>query len=272
MRICSLVKRAGTRIRGLAARCENEGGRFRPGPLRRSVSLAALAGALGLVLLLARGALGIPDTVAEILFVIVHPLHVFVAAATLSRLLARSGRFRPLPAAVIGYPLAIAITTAADSLLPYLGEWLLALPSRHVHVGFVEIWWIVHPLAIAGTAAGLAAPRLPLRPPLVLVASVLPPLFDMMMAMWKPLDPAALVTIAAFTGLSVWVYLLSMAAAAACLTSRSGAASALKSGFDRHLGALVSTPGIDPAGAEWYAARTPCRNRRRTGSSSSRPR
>lgn len=272
MRICSFVKRAEAQIRWLAARCAHAGDILCTGSLRRSVALAALGGAIGLALLLVRGALGIPDTVAEVLFVIVHPLHVFVAAATLARLLARPGRLRPLPAAAVGYPLAIAITTAADSLLPYLCEWLLALPSRHVHVGFVEIWWLVHPLAIAGTAAGLAAPRLPLRPPLVLVTSVLPPLFDMMMAMWKPLDPAALVTIAAFTGLSVWTYLLSMAAAAACVTSRSGAASAWNTSFDRHLGALVGATGIDPAGAEWYAARTPCPNRRRTGSSSSRPR
>jgi len=272
MRICSIVKRAGARVRVLAARCARAGDMLRSGPVRRSAALAALGGAIGLVLLLVRGALGIPDTVAEVLFVIVHPLHVFVAAATLARLLVRSGRFRSLPAAAVSYPLAIAITTAADSLLPYLGEWLLALPSRHVHVGFVEIWWLVPPLAIAGTAAGLAAPRLPLRPPLVLAASILPPLFDMMMAMWKPLDPAALVTIAVFTSLSVWTFLLSMAAATACITSRSGVASALKTRTDRYLVTLVGAPGIDPAGAGWYAARTPCRNRRKTASSSSRPR
>jgi len=201
MRICSFVKHVETRIRGLAERCLHAAGMLRPGPVPSSVVLASLGGAIGLLLLLVRGALRIPDTVAEVLFVIAHPLHVFVAAATLVRLLVRSGRFRPLPAAAVSYPLAIAIVTTVDSLLPFLGEWVLALPSRHVHIGFVEFWWIVHPLALAGTAVGLAAPRLRLPPALVLAASILPPAFDMMMAMWNPLDPAAVLTIAASRGI-----------------------------------------------------------------------
>jgi hypothetical protein len=272
MRLFSFVKNLVACFRGPVARSVNAGGIPRHGPWRRSVVLASLAGAIGLVLLLVRGALGIPDTAAEALFVIVHPLHVFIAAATLVRLLSRPGRLRPLVAAAVGYPLVIAIVTTVDSLLPYLAELLLALPSRHVHIGFVEFWWLVHPLAITGTAAGLAAPRLRLRPRLVLAASLLPPVFDMMMAMWKPLDPAALLTIALFTGLSVWTYLLALAAAAAGVSCLARAASGPRFSVDRYLATMVSDTGVDPAGVGWYSWGEPCRNRRRTGSSSSRPR
>jgi hypothetical protein len=209
--------------------------------------MAGLGGAIGLALLLVRGALRIPDTVAETLFTIVHPVHVFVGTATMVRLLTRSGRFRALPAALISYPLAIALVTITDSLFPYLAEWLLALPSRHVHISFVEIWWLVHPIAIAGIAAGLALPRLRLRPPLVLAASMLPPLFDMIMAMWKALDPAAVVTIALFTGLSVWLYLLGTAAAAAIITRGAAAVPKLNAALAPYLEATVGEVGVDPA-------------------------
>jgi hypothetical protein len=272
MRLFSFVKHLAPRIRGPAAPRAPEGDPAHRGSWRRSVVLASLAGAIALALLVVRGALGIPDTAAEFLFVIVHPLHVFVAAATLVRLVSRSGRLRPLAAAAVSYPLAIAIVTTVDSLLPYLAEWLLVLPSRHVHIGFVEIWWLVHPLAIAGVAAGLAAPRLMLRPPLMLTASLLPPVFDQMMAMWKPLAPAALVTIAAFTGLSVWIYLLATAAAAAAVTCLVHAAPAPQLSVAGYLDAMVRAAGVDSAGAGWYAQDQPCRNPRRTGSSSSRPR
>jgi len=73
-------------------------GLFHEEPWRRSIAMAGLGGAISLALLLFRGVLRIPDTVAETLFIMVHPIHVFVAAATMVRLLTRNGRFRSLPA------------------------------------------------------------------------------------------------------------------------------------------------------------------------------
>jgi hypothetical protein len=225
---------------------------MREGPWRQSLVMAGLGAGAGLALLLVRGVLRIPATVTETLFTIVHPAHIFVAAATMARLLDRGGRYSALPAAAISYALAMVIVTFTDSLLPYVAEWLLALPSRHVHIGFVEIWWLVHPLAITGAAAGLAVPRLRLRPPLVLAASVLPPVFDMMMAMWKPLDPAAVVTIAVFTGLSVWAYLLGMAAVVAVLVRGTGSGARLATVMVPCLEAVRSGTDIDLGRKQWY--------------------
>ena len=272
MRICSLVKSGAAWVQRLAVHLMGWSGLFHEGPWRRSIAMAGLGGAISLALLLLRGVLRIPDTVAETLFIMVHPMHVFVAAATMVRLLTRNGRFRSLPATAISYPIAIAIVTITDSLLPYVAEWLLALPSRHVHIGFAEFWWIVHPLAIAGIASGLAVPRLRLRPSLVLAASILPPLFDMMMAMWKPLDPVADITIAVFAGLCVWIYLLGTAAAAAAITRGSSAISKLKATLVPYLEATEGETDIDPTGKRWYSRHQPCQNRKRTGSSSSRRR
>lgn len=195
---------------------------LRHDPLPRSAAGAGLAAVVAVVVLLVHEVLKIPATAAETLFVLVHPLHVFLGALTVVRLLVRDGRMPGLKAAAIGYPLSIAIVTIADSLLPFLAELLLALPSRHVHVGFVEFWWIVHPMAIAGILIGLRASRVHHHRLLVLAISALPPLYDMMMAMWKPLDALAVLTVFLFVAASVWFYLAGTASVLAWMAGRRG--------------------------------------------------
>jgi len=51
---------------------------------------------------------------------------------------------------VIGYFGSIGIATLSDSIIPYLGELMLNLPNRGIHLGFIEKWWLVNPLAVAG--------------------------------------------------------------------------------------------------------------------------
>jgi hypothetical protein len=204
-------------------------------PLLRSAAAAASVAAVAVVALLVHEALRIPASAAETLFVIVHPLHVLVGSLTIVRMLVRDVRMTKLPAAMIGYPLAIVIVTITDSLLPFLAELLLALPSRHVHYGFVEYWWIVHPLAAAGILIGLRAPRVQLPRPAILAASALPPLYDMMMAMWRPLDAVSVITVFVFVAASVWLYLAGTACAVALLTSRHGAGPALDRAIARYL-------------------------------------
>jgi hypothetical protein len=201
----------------------------------RSAAAAGLAAVVAVVVLLVHEALKIPATAAETLFVIAHPLHVFLGALTVMRILVREGRMLRLPAAAISYPLAIVIVTIADSLLPFLAELLLALPSRHVHFGFVEFWWIVHPMAIAGILLGLRASRVHQHRLPVLAISALPPLYDMMMAMWKPLDALAVITVFFFVATSVWVYLAGTAFTIAWLTCHRGTGPALDRTIGRYL-------------------------------------
>ena len=58
----------------------------------------------------------------------------------------------------IGYLGSIGIATLSDSLIPYLGELLLDLPNRGLHLGFIEKWWLVNPLAIIGIAIAYCRP------------------------------------------------------------------------------------------------------------------
>jgi hypothetical protein len=58
----------------------------------------------------------------------------------------------------IGYVGSIGIATLSDSVIPYLGEWLLDLPNRGIHLGFVEKSWLVNPLALSGIAIACLGP------------------------------------------------------------------------------------------------------------------
>lgn len=98
----------------------------------------------------------IPTGVSHNVFYTLHPIHVLLSAfATTSMYkLYKCGYFkskcRLLILLVIGYTGSIGIATLSDSIIPYLGEALLKMPNREVHLGFIEKWWLVNPMAFIG--------------------------------------------------------------------------------------------------------------------------
>lgn len=98
----------------------------------------------------------IPSEVSHNIFYIFHPIHVFLSAFTTASMykLHKCGRSRGgcrlLFLFVIGYVGSIGIATISDSIIPYVGEILLEMPNREIHLGFIEKWWLVNPLAIIG--------------------------------------------------------------------------------------------------------------------------
>lgn len=60
---------------------------------------------------------------------------------------------------IIGYLGSVGIATMSDSIIPYLGEVLLNLPNKGIHLGFIEMWWLVNPLALLGIAIAYYNPR-----------------------------------------------------------------------------------------------------------------
>ena len=63
-----------------------------------------------------------------------------------------NGRCKPWLLVIIGYVGAVGIATLSDCFIPYLGEVMLDLPNRGIHIGFIEEWWLVNPLALVGIA------------------------------------------------------------------------------------------------------------------------
>jgi len=116
------------------------------------------------------------------LFYIFHPAHVVLSAmvtASLFRLHKKTKGF--LVVLIVGYVGAIGIATLSDSILPFFGEEILgaAIPSEghvhthqsteeqvnhetheiHVHLGFIEEWYIVNPAAFLGILIAYFVPR-----------------------------------------------------------------------------------------------------------------
>jgi hypothetical protein len=105
----------------------------------------------------------------------------------------------------VGYGGSIGIASLSDCLLPYAGEWLLALPHRELHLGFIEKWWLVNPLAAAGIVAGMTWPHTRFPHAGHVLLSTWASLFHITMALGPGLSLGSGMLIALFLFLSVWL-------------------------------------------------------------------
>lgn len=81
-----------------------------------------------------------------------HSGHVFLSAIVTAAMYRRYGG-RLGQVIVIGYVGSIGIGTLSDVILPYLGGWLVGV-HMHMHLPFIEEWWLINPVALAGVAVG----------------------------------------------------------------------------------------------------------------------
>ena len=173
--------------------------------LRAHAPFTALGTLAGIGLLLGLVALRITAGTSHVLFAVLHPLHVLLSAqATIAtyRRAEGAGFWRIL---AIGYLGGVGIGTLSDCLIPYLGEWLLGLPNPGFHIGFIEEWWLVNPLAFVGIALGTWSARTRVPHALHVWISTGASLFHVAMAMGGLPSAAVLGGIAAFLFLSVWL-------------------------------------------------------------------
>ena len=102
----------------------------------------------------------IPSDASYNIFYVLHPAHVILSAlvtASMYKLHVR-GKSKLWILLLIGYLGSVGIATISDSVIPFLGETLLRLPNRGIHLGFIEEWWLVNPLAIIGIAIAYFKP------------------------------------------------------------------------------------------------------------------
>ena len=132
-----------------------------------------------------------PAEVSHRLFLVFHPGHVILSAiVTTSLFRLYDKRAGLLKIVVIGYLGSIGVATVSDCVLPFFGENILgvALPSHaaihdheaepaeergtetasttqvpgireHLHLGFIEDWYVVNPAAILGIIIAYFWPR-----------------------------------------------------------------------------------------------------------------
>ncbi len=105
----------------------------------------------------------LPSNLSYNIFYILHPIHVVLSALVTASMYKLHkcehisgkcirGKCNFWILLIIGYVGSIGIATMSDSVIPYLGEVILRMPNREIHIGFIEKWWLVNPLAILGVA------------------------------------------------------------------------------------------------------------------------
>ncbi len=103
----------------------------------------------------------LPFELSYRIFYVIHPLHVFLSALVTAAMYELhecpkvnskcvKGRCNLWKLLIIGYLGSIGIATISDSIIPYFFEILLNMPNKGIHLGFIEKWWLVNPLAVLG--------------------------------------------------------------------------------------------------------------------------
>lgn len=162
----------------------------------------ALTGAVLLIVILKAQ---VPHGTLSLLFWTCHPAHVFFSAlvtTAMYRLHGNTGFWKTL---MVGYFGSIGIATLSDCIIPYIGEILLNLPHRGIHLGFIEKWWLVNPLAFAGIAVACVRPRTKFPHAIHVFLSTWASLFHITMAMGSGIHALDILIITIFLFLAVWI-------------------------------------------------------------------
>ena len=168
-------------------------------------ALGAVTGIVIMLIILFGNILPQVSQVSHTVFYILHPLHIALSAIVTTAMYKKYGNGKIWMIILIGYFGSIGISTLSDSIIPYLGEILLDLPNRGIHIGFIEEWQIVHPAALIGIAIGYWKPitRLPHFGHVLL--STWASLFHIIMALGETVDPVTFMVIFLFLFLAVWI-------------------------------------------------------------------
>lgn len=125
--------------------------------LRRHAPYTAIGAVTGVLLMVFIAIVRVPRGPLVAVFNVLHPIHVLFSAlvtASLYRLYKRN----LVVNVIVGYLGAVVIGTLSDIILPHLGGLLLGASMEHIHIGFIEHWYVVNPLALLGVAIALWRP------------------------------------------------------------------------------------------------------------------
>jgi len=153
----------------------------------------------------------LPFSIAHNAFYVFHPIHVLLSALATASMY----KLHKCPTTrkncslglllLIGYAGAIGIATLSDSVIPYLGESLLGMPSRQIHLGFIEKWWLINPLAIIGVAIAYFKPATKFPHAGHVLLSTWASVFHIIMAMNGGLNWLSYIIMLFFLFIAVWI-------------------------------------------------------------------
>lgn len=150
--------------------------------------------------------------VSYAIFYTLHPAHVVLSAlvtASMYDIYKRKeskSRYKIWKLLIVGYVGSVAVATLSDSVIPYIGEVMLGMPNRGIHIGFIEKWWLVNPLAIIGIAIAYIRPTTKFSHAGHVLLSTWASLFHIMMAIdWQHSGWLFYMAILFFLFIAVWI-------------------------------------------------------------------
>ncbi len=199
-----------------------------------------VAGALlGVGFMLLFRLLPLPERTSHLLFDIFHPGHVLLSAmATAAMFRLHKKKAHIIVVLIIGYVGSIGIATLSDCVIPYVGEVLLGFhTSAHshghadkhhestsetvhklggdhahqdghqekLHLGFIDKWWLVNPLAILGGLLACFRPWTKFPHAGHVLLSIWASLSHILMAMGTEVSFAQWMGVMVFLFLAVWL-------------------------------------------------------------------
>lgn len=146
---------------------------------------------------------------AHTLFYIFHPLHIFLSAMVTAAIYKKynndkNNLVKFIKVLIVGYAGSIIIGTLSDSLIPYWGESLLDMPQRHAHIGFIEKWYFVNPVAFAAIIIAYFYPITKFPHASHVLISTWASLFHIIMAVGKE-NPVPYFAVFIFLFIAVWL-------------------------------------------------------------------
>ena len=132
------------------------------GELKDHAPFTLLGTLTGIVLMLLIIVAKIRRETLEPFFEGFHAIHVLLSAVVTSAMYRRY-RTGILPCILIGFVGSVGIATLSDVVFPHHGG-ALALKltgeahEMHFHLPFIEQWWLIGPVALAGVAIGMWKP------------------------------------------------------------------------------------------------------------------
>jgi len=169
-------------------------------------AFGAITGIVLIVVIILFNVLSQVTRVSSIIFYILHPAHVVLSAiATTAMYKLNRTDFKLLWGIIIGYTGSIVIATLSDSLIPYLGELLLNLPNRGIHIGLIEEPLIINGAAFLGILIALLVPKTKFSHSGHVLLSTWASLFHILMAIGQTVSLIIIFPIFLFLFIAVWV-------------------------------------------------------------------
>jgi len=165
----------------------------------------AATGIIIMVIIVFNNALPQVSQVSYTIFYILHPAHILLSALVTTAMYRKYSTSRIGVILLIGYFGSVGIATLSDSVIPYLGETLLGLQSKGMHIGFIEEPLLTNPAAFIGIAIGYWKTTTKFPHAGHVLLSTWASLFHIIMALGGTVSWVTLPAIFGFLFLAVWL-------------------------------------------------------------------